>query len=119
MKSAMVFNPKRRAMDQAHAPREWIVTDAAENPGPLPLILVVDADESDREGARAAISRRFGADYDVRAVASAAEALVLLRDRVARGYPVAIVAADLDLADMDGVRLLEHVHAVDKRLPGS
>jgi thioredoxin reductase (NADPH) len=91
------------------------VIDAAESPGPLPLILVVDADESDREGARGAISRRFGADYDVWAVASAAEALVLLRDRVARGCPVAIVAADLDLADMDGVRLLEYVHAVDKR----
>ena len=91
------------------------MTDAGENPGPLPLILVVDAEESDREGARAAISRRFGADYDVRAVASAAEALVLLRDRVARGDPVAIVVADLDLADMDGVRLLEDVHAVDKR----
>ena len=39
----------------------------------------------------------------------------MLRDRVARGDPVAIVVADLDLADMDGVRLLEDVHALDKR----
>ena len=91
------------------------MTDAAKDSGPLPLILVADADESDREGARAAISRRFAADYDVQDVASAAEALVLLRDRVARGDPVAIVVADLDLADMDGVGLLEQVHAVDKR----
>src|SRR4051812_39548084 len=82
---------------------------------PLPLILVADSDESDREGARAAISRRFGADYEVLAVASAEDTLVLLRDRVARGDSVAIVAADLDLADMDGVQLLENVHAADKR----
>jgi thioredoxin reductase (NADPH) len=93
-----------------------MVMETEEHPRrPLPLILVVDSDESDRESARAAISRRFGADYDVRAVGSAEDTLVLLRDCAARGDPIAIVAVDLDLADMDGVKLLENVHVVDKR----
>lgn len=80
------------------------------------MILVVEADDSDRERARAAISRRFGADYDVRVAASAEEALASLRDLAAGREPVALVAADLDLTDLDRVSLLESVHAIDKRV---
>ena len=81
-----------------------------------PLILAVDEAPMPRSR-RGQLSRRYGEDYDVRAVRSAAEALAVLRER-GIGEPVALVLADQWLQGTTGAELLERskpLHPAAKR----
>ena len=77
-----------------------------------PLILVVDGNADELELTRRAVDRRFGADYEVVASRSCRAALELLRARATTHNPVALVLADLSMADMSGIELLSDVTAI-------
>lgn len=77
-----------------------------------PLILVVDDNADELELTRRAVDRRFGADYEVVASRSCRAALELLRARATTHNPVALVLADLSMADMSGIELLSDVTAI-------
>ena len=78
-----------------------------EAPVELPAIVVVDADQRARTEIESALNRRFGRDYRVLSVGSAATGMSLLEQCALWGDEVALVAADLHLPDMDGVDFLE------------
>lgn len=80
-----------------------------------PIILIVDADEATRDAASTAVRRRFGADYEIQAVGSGAEGLDCIRRLIERGDDIAMIAADIDLPDVDGVSFLENAHALEKQ----
>jgi thioredoxin reductase (NADPH) len=71
-----------------------------------PVLFVVDADGEARAVTEAALVRRFGADYRVLTADSAQAGLDELERLAHRGDKVALVAADLHLAGMDGVEFL-------------
>jgi thioredoxin reductase (NADPH) len=71
-----------------------------------PVLVVADADPALRRGLTAALKRRFGADYHVRAAATAAAALTTLRRLHHEAAEVALVIADLRLPGAGGVELL-------------
>ena len=70
------------------------------------VILVVDDDPAQLAMARGSVERRFGADYRVIGVASAAEANQLLAELCADHVDVALILADQWLADLPGIELL-------------
>ena len=70
-----------------------------------PVLVVADADPALRRGLTAALKRRFGADYHVRAAATTAAALRTLRRLHDQAADVALVLADLWLPG-GGVALL-------------
>jgi thioredoxin reductase (NADPH) len=77
-----------------------------------PVVLVVDDAPEELRATVAALERRFGADYAVRAASTSEEALAALED-LARGHAaVALVAAALGLRGMDGVEILRRAHAL-------
>lgn len=78
----------------------------------LPVLLVVDGAPGDLEVVARALERRFGADYRVPTAATAAEGLDLLERLAREGVPVALVAADLQLPDMDGIELLRRAQGL-------
>ena len=80
-----------------------------------PVILLVDADPVELESARASITRRFGVDYYITVASSYEDGLRVLRDNVASGRRVALVAADCDLPVAGGVSFLEEAYGIDKR----
>ncbi|MET4638233.1 FAD-dependent oxidoreductase [Mycetocola sp. 2940] len=80
-----------------------------------PSIILVDPDESSRNAAAFAITRRFGADYTVDVFRSSAEGLDGIRRLIALDRDIAAIAADIDLPDVDGVTFLEKVHALDRQ----
>jgi thioredoxin reductase (NADPH) len=86
-----------------------------ETPRYLPVILIVDAEDTARDAASAALSRRFGADYEIQAVSSSSQGLDSIRHFIEIGGDIAIIAADIDLPDMDGVTFLELAHAIDRQ----
>ena len=86
-----------------------------ETPRYSPVILIVDAEDTARDAASAALSRRFGADYEIQAVSSSSEGLNSIRHFIELGYGIAIIAADIDLPEMDGVTFLERAHAIDRQ----
>ena len=71
-----------------------------------PAFVLVAEDGSRLEALRRDLSRRYEADYQVIAVASAAAALDALRDLAGSGAEVALVFADEQLAGMDAVDFL-------------
>jgi thioredoxin reductase (NADPH) len=78
----------------------------------LPVLFVVDADPEARERITAALTRRFGADYEVRAASRESEGLAALEQLARDGVPVALIAADLGLTgDEGGLRFFERAHA--------
>ena len=79
----------------------------------MPVLLLVDADAEARERIAAALTRRFGADYQVRAAGTESEGLAMLERLGHDGVPVALVAADLYLTgDEGGITFLERAHAL-------
>ena len=87
-------------------------TDAAA-PG-LPALLIVDADAQARAATEAALARRFGADYHILTADSSQAGLEILEGLADRGEQVALVAADLHLAGVDGVEFLERAHLLHR-----
>jgi thioredoxin reductase (NADPH) len=69
-------------------------------------ILVVDVDPASLAVAEGELRRRYGADYDVLAHASAGAAILALEELRRLGRPVALALADLWMPDMTGVDLL-------------
>jgi len=76
---------------------------------PRAVFVLVAEDGSRLEALRRDLSRRYGADYQVIAVASAAAGLGTLRDLSGSGTEVALVFADERLAGMDAVDFLAGV----------
>ena len=77
-----------------------------------PVVLVVDDAADERDLVVGALERRFGADYRVRAAASAAEGLALLHTLAGEGGEVALVMADHALDEGGGVDFLRRAHAL-------
>jgi thioredoxin reductase (NADPH) len=77
-----------------------------------PVLLLVDADEAARLRTEAALARRLGSDYSIRAAATPEEGLAMLAQFRDQGQDVALVAADLHLPGMDGVEFLKRAHAL-------
>jgi thioredoxin reductase (NADPH) len=78
--------------------------DAAEPP--KPRILVVEDEREVRARIRGELERRYGADYRVRCVGSATDALARLEGWREAGDPVALVLADQWMPDMLGEEFL-------------
>lgn len=79
----------------------------------LPVLFLVDADAEARGRIATALTRRFGADYEVRAAGSESEGLAMLEQLGNDGVPVALVAADLALSgDEGGITFLERAHVI-------
>jgi thioredoxin reductase (NADPH) len=79
-----------------------------------PMVLVVDGDAASRIATEEALVRRFGADYEIVALGEASAALDVVRRSAQAGQPLALVAVDLHLKEMDAVELLERVHAIHR-----
>jgi thioredoxin reductase (NADPH) len=89
-----------------------LATDSSREPGALPILVLVDADAEARARIATALTRRFGADYEVRAAGTASEGLALLAQLGDDGARVALIAADLALTGDDGgITFLERAHA--------
>src|SRR5690348_11996505 len=80
----------------------------------LPVLLIVDADRKDRVATESALLRRFAPDYRVLTAESAAAGLDALERMAHQGNEVALVAADLDLSEMDGIAFLERARALHR-----
>jgi thioredoxin reductase (NADPH) len=79
----------------------------------LPVLFLVDADVDARERIATALTRRFGADYEVRAAGTESEGLEMLEQLGNDGARVALVAADLALTgDEGGITFLERAHVI-------
>ena len=88
-------------------------TTGATAPG-LPALLIVDADAQARAATEAALARRFGADYHILTADAPQAGLDILEGLADRGEQVALVAADLHLAGVDGVEFLERAHLLHR-----
>jgi len=78
----------------------------------LPVILAVEGDADCRERVERQLSRRYGGDYSVRAVASAEAALSALEQLREAGQPLALALAEQWLDGATGAELLERVKAL-------
>ena len=76
------------------------------------VLLVVDGASDDLGLVARALDRRFGADFRIAPAATGSEALELLERLARESVPVALVAADCRLPDMEGVDLLRGAHAL-------
>ena len=72
----------------------------------VPVILLVDDEESSRSLLLEAVDRRYGHDYDVTAESSAAAAMDRLGDLHSAGRPVAMIVADHWMTGETGASLL-------------
>jgi thioredoxin reductase (NADPH) len=95
----------------ATEPKPDIVSNHPATPS-RPLLLAVDEDADCLGRVEEQLSRRYGDDYDVRAVGSAAEALAVLEQARDSGEPVALVLADQWLSGTTGAELLERTKAL-------
>jgi len=77
-----------------------------------PVLLLIDADEPARFRTEAALARRFGSDYSVRATANPEEGLAMLEQLRDQRQDLALVAADLRLPGMDGIEFLRRAHGL-------
>ena len=75
-----------------------------------PAFVVIDDEAETVAALRAALCRRFGADYRILAERSAAAGLALLERLRDRGEPVAVVISDLWMPEMTGVEFLVRAH---------
>ena len=78
-----------------------------------PLIWIIDDEPSGLRALEEALTRRFGADYEVVAHGSAHGALDALAAQKAQGLETALVIADQWMPEMQGVTLLGRVHLID------
>src|SRR5690606_26014636 len=77
----------------------------------LPIMLVTDPDRAAGERVAAALTRRFGSDYQIRLATSEGDGLAMLEDLARERARVALVAADLSLTREDGnSTFLERAH---------
>jgi thioredoxin reductase (NADPH) len=81
----------------------------------LPVLFIVDADQEARLAIQASLLRRFGPDYQVLTADSSRAGLDALTRLAHQGDEVALVAADLRLAGMDGVEFLDRARALHRR----
>jgi thioredoxin reductase (NADPH) len=94
-----------------------VASDSGGGPRALPMLFLVDADPEARERIATALTRRFGADYEIRAAGTESEGLAMLEQLGNDGARVALIAADLALSgDEGGITFLEraqmsHPHA--------
>jgi thioredoxin reductase (NADPH) len=79
-----------------------------------PLVLVVDGDPASRLATEEALVRRFGADYRILAVGDAPAALDVVQRSARAAQPLALVAVDLHLKDMDAIDLLGRAQAAHR-----
>jgi thioredoxin reductase (NADPH) len=79
---------------------------AAAAESPKPRVLVVEDESEVRARIRGELERRYGADYRVRCVGSATDALARLEGWREAGDPVALVLADQWMPDMLGEEFL-------------
>ena len=77
-----------------------------------PVLLLIDADEPARLRTEAALARRFGSDYSVRAAANPEEGLAMLEQLRDQRQDLALVAADLRLPGIDGIEFLRRAHGL-------
>jgi thioredoxin reductase (NADPH) len=92
---------------------------APDRPGDGPVLLLADDDPRARDVVEKELRKRYGADYEVIAAGSAAEALRLLAALRDDGRPVAVALAGHWMAEMDGTELLARVrdfHGTAKRV---
>ena len=86
-------------------------SESGREPRALPVLFLVDADAEARERIATALTRRFGADYEVRAAGTESEGLAMLEQLGNDGARVALIAADLALTgDEGGITFLERAH---------
>jgi thioredoxin reductase (NADPH) len=79
----------------------------------IPVLVLVDADAEARERIAAALTRRFGADYEVRAAATEPEGLAILEQLANDDGRVALIAADLAVSGGEGgITFLERAHLI-------
>jgi thioredoxin reductase (NADPH) len=79
---------------------------------PRPRVLVVEDESEVRARIRGELERRYGADYRVRCVGSAVDALAKLEGWREAGDPVALVLADQWMPDMTGEDFLACARAL-------
>lgn len=77
-----------------------------------PVLFIADADRVARVATESALTRRFGPDYQVVAVDSAAAGLGALARLARQGAEVALVAADLRLPETDAVEFLHRARTL-------
>ncbi|MBO0682066.1 MAG: hypothetical protein J2P45_02830, partial [Candidatus Dormibacteraeota bacterium] len=80
-----------------------------------PALLLVDADERARAVTESALTRRYGADYQVLAAGTPQDGFEALERLATEGTPAALVAVDLRLPGMDGLQFLERAHELHPR----
>ena len=86
-------------------------SESGRGPRALPVLFLVDADPEARERVATALTRRFGADYEVRSAGSEAEGHALLEQLARDDVRVALIAADLALSGEEGgIAFLERAH---------
>jgi thioredoxin reductase (NADPH) len=79
-----------------------------------PVIFVVDDDPPSRETIINDLRRRFGNDYRIVSAGSPQEGIGLLKQLAAERAEVALIAADLQMAEIDGVEFLEQGRALHR-----
>jgi thioredoxin reductase (NADPH) len=79
-----------------------------------PVLFIVDDDDEARSTTESALIRRFGSDYRVLVSGAAQAGLEILRELAERGVPVALVAADLRMPDMNGLQFLDQAHSLHR-----
>jgi thioredoxin reductase (NADPH) len=90
-----------------------LATESSREPPAWPILFLVDADAEARERIATALTRRFGADYEVRAAGTESEGLAMLAQLGNDGARVALIAADLALTgDEGGITFLERAHVI-------
>jgi thioredoxin reductase (NADPH) len=81
----------------------------------VPVLFVVDSDDSALHRVEAALIRRFGPDYEIRTARSANDALNVLKELKDERRDVALIAASLDLPGIDGVEFLAQTHTLHRK----
>lgn len=80
-----------------------------------PILFLVDDDDAARDRTGAALTRRFGSDYEVRTAANGEDGLAILKQLKDESRDVALVAASLELRHVDGVEFLRRAHALHRK----
>ncbi|HXH94144.1 MAG TPA: FAD-dependent oxidoreductase [Thermoanaerobaculia bacterium] len=80
-----------------------------------PVLFLVDDDDAARARTGAALTRRFGSDYEVRTAANGDDGLAILKQLKDESRDVALVAASLDLRGVEGVEFLRRAHALHRK----
>ena len=83
-----------------------------------PVILTVDDDPAVSQAIAGDLRRKYGGDYQIVRASSGADALKVLTGYALRGRPVAVIASDQRMPEMDGIELLGRAreHAPEAKL---